>query len=130
MSREIKFRVWDKENHKMIYYDEDCSAPDITLNGVLISHDKQSNVSYQYDLMQYTGQKDKNGKKVWDDTIMEDVQSKLYVIGQEQGGIGYVGRPILGRSGIVRLDTLLELTKFDAVVIGDIHQNPELLEKQ
>ena len=59
--REIKFRAWNKIEEKMVYYDKDCSSPDMTLNGVLIAHQDQSNVSYIYELMQFTGLKDKNG---------------------------------------------------------------------
>lgn len=64
-----RIRLWDKEEKKMVYYETDCSAPDMTLNGVLISHDTQSNVSYKYDLMLSTGLKDKNGKEGFKDDI-------------------------------------------------------------
>ncbi len=78
---------------------------------------------------QSTGMKE-NGTEIYANDIMEDVSGKRYIIEWEQGGIGYVGCRVGGRSGITRLDMLLELTELDAKVIGNTTDQPELLEKQ
>ena len=61
----MKCRLWDKENEKMIYYDTDCSAPNMTLNGVLIDHKTGSNVSYRYERMQFTSLCDTKGTEAY-----------------------------------------------------------------
>ena len=120
MSREIKFRVWDKVNNKMITYETMCPCPDITLNGVLISHDKQSNVSYQYVLMQYTGLKDKNGKDLeWyaGDIIQKGEIIRAITVDWEHGM-----RFMLGKHILCKQDGI------NGTKIGDIHTTPGLLE--
>ncbi len=117
MSREIKFRVWDKVNKKMITYETMCACPDITLNGVLISHDKQSNVSYQYDLMQYTGLKDKNGTKAYHHDI---VKSKDY------DGTGQI--VWLSNGWAVMVEGFSYSLNYEFTIIGDIHTTPQLME--
>lgn len=79
-NREIKFRVWDKEDKKMLYYDTNI-VPDITLNGVLID-EKRSNMSYLFILMQYTGLKDKNGKKIFEGDIVREKVINVEIIWQ------------------------------------------------
>ena len=72
MTREIKFRIWDKDNNKMLNYNNDI-VPCLTLNGVLqdCSKEVSSNISYKYDLMQFTGLHDKNGKEIWEGDIIK-----------------------------------------------------------
>ncbi|GAG96073.1 unnamed protein product [marine sediment metagenome] len=127
--RPIEFRAWDIKRKKMIYYDEDCSSPDMTLNGVLISHDKQSNVSAQYKLMQFTGLKDKNGKEIYDSDILITHKGRRPQIVFWQTDIGqwrtgYAGR----KTQFDKTDTLMFASHFE--VIGNIHENPELLERE
>ncbi len=130
--REIKFRAWDKENKKMVYYDADCSAPNITLNGVLekccFGRDVpgiavHTNVSCQYILEQYTGLKDKNGVEIYEgDWVVvkvegDDMEFKGYVDfndGSFRVNAGYM-------MGYRWIDYEIE-------VIGNIHQNKELLD--
>ncbi len=130
--REIKFRVWDKEKKKMIYYDKDCSSPDMTLNGVLISHDKQSNVSYRYELMQFTGLKDKNGKEIWEGDICKETHEHILADGKpcEDGWTSH-SMPIEFHNGMFafgyQTSSLSYFIKcWGLVVIGNIHENPEL----
>lgn len=80
MNREIKFRVWDKENKRMLKYDIDI-VPCLTLNGVLqdCSKEVSSNVSYKYELMQFTGLKDENGVGVYEFMELDNQYEVIYV---------------------------------------------------
>ncbi len=118
--REIKFRVWNKIEEKMVYYDKDCSSPDMTLNGVLIAHQDQSNVSYIYELMQYTGLKDKNGVEIYKNDCFK-----------RNGHIGRVDQADSGLWIIVfddgKIIALLSDTEYDwhcedNEIIGNVHQ--------
>ncbi len=58
MSREIKFRAWDKYNGKMF--------PDDIIQNWTVATFRWDN----YMTMQYTGLKDKNGKEIYEDDLL------------------------------------------------------------
>ena len=131
--REIKFRAWDKKKKKM-YSDNNwpnCwflwldgsiwSIPDEhTLN--IDSQAKDVNMSKDFILMQYTGLKDKNGKKIYEGDILSYELKQGWEIFFEDGCY-YM---------MCDNDSYL-LEKIRAMiskVIGNIYENPELLEKK
>lgn len=65
----IEFRLWDKQEKKMLYYDQDV-VPKMTLNGVLVD-EKDSNVSNRYVIMESLGWNDYKGKKIYVGDIVE-----------------------------------------------------------
>jgi len=135
-----KIRLWDKEEKRMVYYEEDCSAPDMTLNGVLISHDTQSNVSYKYESLLSTGLKDKNGKELF--TVIDEKDSGDIVkygyedgTGQWQEVIGILEWDmefqialVVNTNGIRRRIVEADLANIE--LLGTTFENPELLEKE
>jgi uncharacterized phage protein (TIGR01671 family) len=117
--REIKFRVWNKENKYMadneicFYYDNFKT---------FIEHPQF------YEIMQYTGLKDMNRKEIYEGDIIKDTKVRFaYVIFLQQE-MGYV---LVYLKNDVRLlghrntgsgyDIDLNLE-----VIGNIYENPEL----
>ena len=118
----IKFRVWEKQSKKMLYYDKDI-VPNMTLNGVLIN-EVGSNVSNMFELMQFTGLLDKNGKEIYGGDILKysgkNEKDKNYEVYQLEAGTWMACNEIY-------FDTK-DNAYFDKVeIIGNIHNNPELL---
>jgi hypothetical protein len=71
--REIKFRAWDKENKKMVFFNSIWNMPD-------------PDYSEHSDLMQYTGLKDKNGKEIYCGDLMKNPNSNnTYEVVFEKG---------------------------------------------
>ena len=144
MSREIKFRVWSESDKE---YRTDCSVHKLftskTGTPAMIYNDEGD----CFLLEQYTGLKDKNGKEIYEGDIcrlayytkkdgkkrwhkdLEDVEAVEFEDGYfkfsntDQYGIGSE----LSFSDYGEWSTANGNYKYEAEVIGNIHENPELL---
>jgi len=111
MSREIKFRIWDKINRMWLR----C------FNVNLFDIGDLPNV----ELMQYTGLKDKNGKEIYegDIVILNDAEEENRCV------VKYKYGSYILIDGDLREDlSNVESHKF-LEVVGNIYENKNLLEK-
>ena len=107
MQRPIKFRAWDTVYNQLI-------------------HNAQANLGYFLDddkrwvLMQYTGMPDKNGKEIYESDILRGDHTDPNCMVKFKDGC----------FGIDSEDGWLDLKQFchEEEVIGNIHENPELLQ--
>ena len=116
--REIKFRVWSNEGSEMINWNELFFAPD--LKEFLINDDD----AYYSKIMQYTGIKDKKGKEIYDgDVIMSETYGIPMTIEFDEKYASFYCH----ESGGGEDDHLNMLEAAQSEVIGNIYENPELL---
>ncbi len=108
--REIEFRCLGLESKKWHYYNE--------IDGrINVLPDEPCSESFQY-----TGLKDKNGKKIYDGCIMWVGALKMQVMWMQQGA-GFYLTEILGGYR----EKLTEYKASHCEISGNISQNPELL---
>lgn len=147
MSREIKFRAWDKKTHQMF---TDYAVNTLSDGGIKIVMFHSSSDLYcaEWELMQYTGLKDRNGVDIYEGDICKvlytDWPSKLendtrsieqYLSDISKVGIvEFVGHEWCFRFGQdEKWDTYYGTFRVGQhgriVVIGNIYQNPELIKE-
>jgi len=126
---ELKFRLYDKLDNKMIY-DEAGLSLMMSLDGdysvaKLGETGWKSNESKYYEIMQYIGRKDKNNKDIYVDDYVRCI-TNLYDISYDEI------LPIIWRENSLQFDTehgvSLELLNQNEIeVVGNIYENEELL---
>jgi len=126
--REIKFRAWDKKRKFIFRVTElvwdflsKVEIKDRTTGFVLKEND--------YDLMQYTGLKDKNGKEIYEGDILsygmwsDDKGSCIYKVYWNEEDALFDTLDLRHNQEMTHVET------FGAEIIGNIYENPELVSK-
>lgn len=119
MKREIKFRAWNKKDKVMV----DVAAMNFGPSGlwslIEYAYDAELQLADNYELMQYTGLKDKNGREIYEGDVVKNEYWKVMEVQYDPRSAAFgVGDNYFGTIGSGKT---LE-------VIGNIFDNPELLE--
>lgn len=127
MTREIKFRVFDKEEKKMEFVgaiDWTENQKIITCNTATTKHYSYQEDKYQdsFEIMQFTGLLDKNGMEIYDGDIVDTGHRIGEVLWDNNSArFGLSGKEL-------EKGKTFWLTQFERLeVIGNIFQTPELL---
>lgn len=130
MSREIKFRVWDKTLKKMFYPSGEYRIW-LTNEGVpLIEfsswkeeyNDEDDLYDSEFEIHQYTGLKDENGKEIYEGDILKYSEDSLLKVFFVEGCFMTVEIGIPDNCPLWLYDYNKE-----SVVIGNVFENPELI---
>jgi len=140
MNRNIKFRVWDKEDKRMIVHEQEFIPLKVTNIGVFkldpcskedrwILQDKD-----RFELMQYTGIHDESEDEteIYEGDIVEFNYKEVKYTGivKFEAGAFILACEQIGDSYITLLDIIQSDRDYwwiDGVVIGNVYENPDLL---
>jgi uncharacterized phage protein (TIGR01671 family) len=129
MSRKIKFRAWDKSRGRF-FTCRNWVEFGVNKYGVLSAKNIERGGGYvKLPIQQFTGLHDKNGKEIYEgDVLYSELYNKEYIVGfcngcfslkynngKENGKVFYLFNHMQGAK------------KRSIEVIGNIHENPELL---
>jgi uncharacterized phage protein (TIGR01671 family) len=130
MSREIKFRAWDKADKKWLFGYEYANLGGFSLIGEVTLMGELNSVRLErwndVEIMQYSGLKDKNGVEVYEGDIVR-YQHNIYEVRWRNGCFEMYGKSPSDPYHAVR-DCKHSTTKLSEV-IGNIYENPELITK-
>ena len=121
--RELKFRVWSEEDKE---YRTDCDVFRLFHGKTGCPATIYNDEGDKFIIEQYTGLKDKNGEPIYEGDIVGFKWTKrLYVVTYRLYDASYVLENDEWEEIIH-----LSLDKDDFEVVGNIHENPELLEDE
>ena len=119
MSREIKFRAWDKRHNSMEYINDLYWFEE---NGI---HDFNDD---NYIFMQNTGLKDKNGREIYDSDIVKVTWGSGKIVFYEVKYCGSLGYHYLRDTKNKEDDDIICIYDYSQMdVIGNVFDNPALL---
>jgi uncharacterized phage protein (TIGR01671 family) len=123
--REIKFRAWDNLKNEMMGEVWELRFGD---QENVVAGDRQSQ---NFTLMQYTGLKDKNGKEIYEGDVMADRTKPKYRHKDKKEVVVWVEQhpyyPHEWHLADNNKSGEYSLTYENWEIIGNIHQNPDLL---
>jgi hypothetical protein len=128
--REIKFRIW---GHKLYGEGKEMRLPsdeendDVDCYRYLLNLRGESQCCGGEDdvLMQYTGLKDKNGKDIYEGDTVKRGDVLYKVIWSKPNAMFYM----VSKNGRALFNDYTDKSKNVVEVIGNIYENPELLNK-
>lgn len=124
--REIKFRAWDRFKQRWSNYKIN--------DGTVYFMDKNTGVWYgsynkrykDFNLMQYTGLEDKNGKEIYEgDILFESFGERYYKVIFENGSFRAEFKGDFEEYSFDLIDVVAQ----GCEVVGNIYENPELMEE-
>ena len=122
--REIKFRAWDKEEQEMLDWDKFFNLD--------IAQVFESKGSWGVYPMQYTGAKDLNNTEIYEDDIIVWAEETNHgislfkaVVVWSEDALEYIALNELGWSMC-----LYEIIEKNGYIVGNVHENSELLKTQ
>ena len=121
--RDIKFRSWDKDKKRFLFLEN--GDFELSYSGAYIPLEYGGRDCVKNNLEQYTGLKDKNGKEIYEGDILEIEYihtSFIAVVAFENGFFGWIEKDSAD------IYPIAEYIHQGIKVIGNIHENPELLE--
>ena len=121
--REIKFRAWDDVNKVMVYGININGGKPVkpgfqwfnTENGILHSEPQQ-----------YTGLKDCNGKEIYEGDLLQHTNGTIAEIQYSDDLASFVA--VYTQNGNTEMDYLDKEIVSECKIVGNIYENPELLE--
>lgn len=120
MQRKIKFKVFCKRHNR-----EEIYTLGELICGFATTEDGEGGIFENW--REYTGLKDKNGKEIYEGDIIKFYDSKYEVFFKEERG-GF--SPFANDGGCGCCCDIDSCNNDDCEVIGNIYNNPELLEKE
>lgn len=135
MNREIKFRAWNKHKNKMINSVAILGIWEKFVTGfdrdyIHNSQDwgSQEDFAYDFELMQFTGLQDKNGKDIYEGDILSPISSEMYPYWVEFDDGEFCLYSKYGRWGsISKMHPTCDRLNIKINIIGNIYENQELL---
>ena len=127
----IKFRAWNKTLEEMgkvkrIRFDDEGNVTTVLFRGRDLGTNTHAD---EIELMQSTGLKDKNGKKIFEGDIV-DYKGREAVVKWHGSYASFIYRFVDGLQERVSEWDPLFLACYNFEVIGNIYENPELLEEK
>ena len=120
--REIKFRAWDENRKKWVYFRLDEI---VNINHESLTDDEWAFIQLK-NIGQYTGLKDKNGREIYEGDI---VRFKDWWDEEMVGEVRYSEKDMAFTIVNDFWDGFPIMYADDLEVIGNIYENPELLEE-
>lgn len=133
--KDFEFRAWDKQEKRMIYNEGNTGV--LPMIGVVVAYKgfftsfEQQIPAHRLEIMQYTGLKDIDGKKIFGGDIIEDEQGRRTVVayGEQKYEEDY-GDFFIYQGWNISLGGGYPIISYRQYkVIGNIYETPELIPK-